>query len=646
MNVHPSFPRPSLTMGLFGLLCCAQAQATGQPPAPAPFAGIPAVPLPASLGFPPYVPVSGQNFSPAQRLVKEGSWIRNQVWTSGTIGDASAYLFPKGYDVTSGYGFLGTDYFSWMVENNFPYYQYDLAHDDHQLDVPLDSSDDAPIERVMMANGTNSYDMASWSIALSAATRNRHFPAVAIDDFTDALVAYHHFLLTSSFPAGFQSYRAGGGGTWQYGETGVDASSGTDGQGRPYDARNAYYWAYPAPRWQNPDPHWDPKAPIGAVMNWPGWDVVTGEQAWAALVAPMQVAYNQNGGRPGWSAVTAPIDALALVGNACRALHAVDLMQNSATGGIYRNVRPPNRPDAAKWFDLSMENNWSLYTGLGFLRAAVLDLRSALPGYKEVLDFDLDQSLLDLDRIQGGMVRFFMNKALVWHAKGQPFGDPLAIGSGFFLQGTAGRAGAARGNTDAFATDVQTWGIAAILGDRKLEQALEPVYGKDFLYDMFQSAIGLGGYWRPDGDGRPVLAGIGFNAQMVQDPASQMSGEWTWGAINAAIVLADFYREPAHLDPVKAGLLLASARTMIAGVDALCSHYYNPRHRPDGREWVGYLYANARQWIPWGWYSNACPSQAATSWAMRVDAGFNSFELGGGSHQATAETLGLAGGMD
>jgi hypothetical protein len=190
-----------------------------------------------------------------------------------------------------------------------------------------------------------------------------------------------------------------------------------------------------------------------------------------------------------------------------------------------------------------MENNWSLYTGLGFLRAAVLDLRSALPGYKEVLDFDLDQSLLDLDRIQGGMVRFFMNKALVWHAKGQPFGDPLAIGSGFFLQGTAGRAGAARGNTDAFATDVQTWGIAAILGDRKLEQALEPVYGKDFLYDMFQSAIGLGGYWRPDGDGRPVLAGIGFNAQKVQDPASQMSGEWTWGAINAAIVLADFYRE-------------------------------------------------------------------------------------------------------
>jgi len=35
----------------------------------------------------------------------------------------------------------------------------------------------------------------------------------------------------------------------------------------------------------------------------------------------------------------------------------------------------------------------------------------------------------------------------------------------------------------------------------------------------------------------------------------------------------------------------------------------------------------------------------ATSWAFRVNAGFDSFTLGGGEHQATVKALGLAGGL-
>jgi hypothetical protein len=523
--------------------------------------------------------LAGRGFSPSDRVVREARWIRNQVWTEGDVRDASSFVFPRSYDVTSGYGFLGTDYFSWMLDHNDAYREYDRTHDDHRLDVPKDSSDDAAIERVMMAWGANAYDMASWSIALSAAVRSQWFSRDEKSDFTAALAGYHRFLLTSFYPGGFQSYRAGGAG-WQYGESAVDAASGADPRGRAYDARNAYYWAYPAPRWQNPDPHWDPQAPPGAVMDWPGWDAVTGEEAWAALIGPMQAAWNQGRGRPGWAAARAPLDALALVGNACRALRALDLMRNSATGAVYRNVRHPGSPDQAKGFDVSVENNWSLYTGLRFLRSALEDLRASLPGHRHALDFDLDQSLADATRIQQGLAGFFRTKALVWHDPGQPFGDPAAVDHGFFLQGTHGRAGDARGNTDAFATDVQ------------------------------------------------------------------MSGEWTWGAINAAIVLADFYREPAHADPARAGELLDTARAMIAGVDRYCSHDYNPDRLPSGRDWVGYLYADDRQWIPWGWYSNPCPSQAATTWALRVSCGFDSFELGGGDHQDTVRSLGLAGGLD
>jgi hypothetical protein len=609
------------------------------------FLGLLSAPALIAQEYPPYAPVAAQRFRPAELLVREAAWIRNQVWTSGTVGDASAYLFPRSFDVTSGYGILGTDYFSWLVDHNPAYRAYDLAHNDHKVDVPEASGNEATIERVMMAWGCNSYDMACWSLALSAATRNRNFSAAQVDDFSDALAAYHHFLVTSSYPGGFATYRVGGTGAWHYGESGLDASQGSDAQGRPCDARNAYYWAFPAPRWQNPDPHYDPLAPAGAVMNWPGWDGISGEEAWVAFLAPMQVAYNQNQGQPGWSARRDPVDALALVGNACRSLRAVGLMQNSATGGIYRKVRTPTRPDDPGGYDVSLENNWSMYTGLRFLKAALADLRATLPGHRQVLDFDLDQADQDLDRILAGIKGFFSSRGLVWHAPGEPFGDSAAVPYGFFLQGTTGPAGSARGNTGAFATDVQTWGIAAILGDRDLERALEQVYGPDFLDQMFQAAVALGGYYRPDPAGRPVLAGIGFTAQKAGDPASQLSGEWTWGAINAAIVLADFHREPGHADPARTAQLLAQARSMIAGVDQLCSHYYNPQHRPDGREWASYLYANARQWIPWGWWSNACPSQAATTWALRVSAGFDSFELGGGSHQATVQALGLAGGQ-
>ena len=602
-------------------------------------------PRPVTDAYPAYTPVAAQGYTASQLLVKEARWIRNQVWATGAVSDAATFLIPRSYDVTSGYGFLGTDYFSWMVDNNNTYFNYDAANNTHKCDVPKDHSNDATIERVLMAWGANAYDTASWAVALSAATRCRPFSREEKADFTNALNAYLKFLVSASYPGGLLSYRAydvNGALRWGYGESGEDAAYGTDAFGNPMDVRNAFYWQFAPPRWQNPDPHWDPLGAPGALMSWPGWSVITGEEAWAAFLGPLQVAYNQNPDRAGWAAATQPINVPRLVENACRALHAVELMQNTATGGLYRNVSPPDGTgDLA--FATSLENNWSMYTGLGFLERALVDLQGSLPRGANRVDVDLDQSLATLRKVRKGMGAFFRNKPLVWHAKGDPFGDPAAVKEAFFLQGTTGRGDAAVGVTGAFATDVQTWGIAAILGDRELEKALEGLYGTHFLYDMFQAAIDLGGYYVTDPARGRILAGIGFNAQEPGDPAAQVSGEWTWGAINAAIVLADFYGEPAHADPVRAAALLGHARAMIDGVNRYASHDYNPQRLRDGLDWVGYLYANKRQWIPWGWFSNACPSQAATTWAFRVNCGFNAFELGGGEHQATVKALGLAG---
>ena len=157
-------------------------------------------PSPSSQAYPPYIPVGTRDFPPAELLAREARWIRNQVWSSGDLSDASAYLFPRSYDVASGYDLLGTDYFSWMLEHNAAYYQYDLAHDDHQMDVPTGSSNDAAIERVMMGWGANSYDMACWAIAMSSATRNGHFSRADIHHFNHALVAYNQGLGRPGLP--------------------------------------------------------------------------------------------------------------------------------------------------------------------------------------------------------------------------------------------------------------------------------------------------------------------------------------------------------------------------------------------------------------------------------------------------------------
>lgn len=594
-------------------------------------------PLPGQNLLPPYRPTAATG---ADLLAREARWIRNMAWTTGDVADASTFLFPRSYDVTSGYGILGTDFFSWMLQHNRDYWQYDHDHDDHAMDVPRDHSNDAVLERVMMAWGADAYDMGCWSLAMSAAARNKLLPASERQDCRNALTAYHRFLVTSSYPGGFQYYRAYGtsGPNWLYGESGDDPAYGVDDQGHACDYRNAYIWQFTSPRWQNPDPAWVPPVQPGAVLNWPGWAAVTGEEAWAIFLGPLQAAWNQGGGAKGWSALTAPLDAPALLENACRALHAVSLMQNSATGALYHHAAAADSPDPKDRFGVSTENNWSMYAGLGMLERALEDFKASVPGYKDRLPFDLDASLATVKRLRGGMRDFFTRKALVWHAPGEPFGQAEARGHAFFLSGTAGEAGAAKGNRDTFATDVQTWGIAAILADRDLERRLEGTLGEGFLDQMFQSVVDLAAYRGPDGE----LMGVGYTRQAQGAPGAVLSGEWTWGAVNAAIALADFHKEPAHADPAKVKQLLAWARELASGVTALCSHDY----AAGGRDWVGYLYANDRVWIPWGWWANPCPSQAATAWALMVNAGFDPFEPGGGHHQETAQALGLAGGLD
>jgi hypothetical protein len=110
------------------------------------------------------------------------------------------------------------------------------------------------------------------------------------------------------------------------------------------------------------------------------------------------------------------------------------------------------------------------------------------------------------------------------------------------------------------------------------------------------------------------------------------SGEWSYGAMTAAKVVADAYEE--------SGGSAANIKTLREDAANMRRLVNSPR-KTVGLDEVGglnnadvdggILYANRRFFIPWGWYANAVSSLCATSWSVMEGLDFNPFVLGGNS---------------
>ena len=227
--------------------------------------------------------------------------------------------------------------------------------------------------------------------------------------------------------------------------------------------------------------------------------------------------------------------------------------------------------------------------------------------------------------IKQGMVKYFTGQGgvTVFNRDGN-----------YFYSATDGTTAA----TD-FAVDVQTWGATVIAtskkdptepGDPDLLQAITDTYGDDAMYKMLQAAITQGGYR----DQNNKLLGVGYTAQQPTDSFYELSGEWTLGAINAAIVLADHYKN----DSSKYSTLIAEAKDMMEGVTQETSSLQGNGKKDSGSR-ISYLYANKRTFIPFGWFSNKMPAMASTGWSLMVNSCFNPMELGGGNYQSICQQL-------
>ncbi len=393
-------------------------------------------------------------------------------------------------------------------------------------------------ERILATYGQNIYDGATWQIALAM--------------MGETTIASQQTKRLLAGQSGDLKIRASDK-VFQYGDSKVN-----------FPDNGSFFFRMISDQWSLTDPM------TGETVNWMDWKPILGENAWAALIGPLQVAYAKYHGQ-------IPLDSEE-VKLAVNLLPALKAMQ-SPIGGIYHSTwgvwgKSPH--------DISTENNASLYAGLQMLKQVLLNQKDP-------------QNLVEtqVNPLIEGIEKFFRDYAY----------DPA---QGVILQGGLYNAPEHPDqfipSTD-FAVDVQTWGIT-VIGPKKIDEW----FGSGTAYKIWQNTKKRGGFFE-----NGVLKGVGY----TDGPSEVLSVEWTLGAILLVKELDKVYHLPD---------LQEDAVTMREGVEALKEEVII-----DGEKTLAFDYANTRYFIPFGWWSNKVPSLTSTAWAMMIDRNFNPFVLGGGS---------------
>ncbi len=351
------------------------------------------------------------------------------------------------------------------------------------------------------------------------------------------------------------------------------------------------------------------------------WKAIAGEQAWDRHLSPLQKWFKKYGGRSIKRYHTAEIEIATGI------LEGFELMQ-SELGAIYH---APEGTVGKDPFDISTENNESIAMGLEMLIEVLTLIKNNRNDFKkgdaEKLDSDIERAkkLLYGDEVSGkkGIYDYFKNNAYDQSSGTLYQGGHYDPATKEFvptteIEVTDTKTGEVK-KVSGFAVDVQTWAIA-FFGPAKIDEW----YGKGAASKMWEATKLRGGFYE---DG--ILKGVGFTDHRADitnglpDPNSVLSGEWTFGAIQAVLELARSAEKNG--DTATAKNLVAEARSMRSGVDE------HLRVELEGGV-IAYLYANKRYYIPFGWWANKIPSLASTTWSIAVDSGFDFSKLGGGKY--------------
>lgn len=279
---------------------------------------------------------------------------------------------------------------------------------------------------------------------------------------------------------------------------------------------NAYFFRIIADQYLQDDPRFGENE----VKNFPNfdrlhhedWKPITGEQAWAAIIGPLQMAYVRYKGN-------IPVNCREMK-LAIDILPAVEAMR-SPIGAIYHSPTGTHGKDP---HDISNENNFSMHAALVMLYEITKDkdpmtaarvnyLILGIENYFRKYAFDSREGVF----YQGG---FYENERFV----------PTKI----------------------YAVDCQTWGTA-VLGTKFIDDA----YGEGTTMRIWRNVKKRAGFYDRD----RILRGVGYT-----DDHDVLSTEWTAGAILNARLVADAY-EKTH--PYWSRELRKDAITMRIGIEAL-----------------------------------------------------------------------------
>jgi len=505
-------------------------------------------------------------------------------------------------------------------------------------------------ERVDVHNGTNIYDAATWQIAVVLGSVVNHF-GNSLDLDAYQLASNQNQVLgrlhnVRDIPTGSRA-------------TTLNALFLYNGS-RITDPKSAYAFRMTAPVWLAPDPLKDSRYSklirvgtlpgnnpryLPGLLSWSDWKPITGDNAWAFFVGPLQAAYIHF--VLGLKESFVPFADLS-VQNAIAALPAFAAMQ-SRCGAVYYAPEGTitNAGDAAvNPRFVSVENNLSLFAGLRVLEATLaeeLSGEASLTTAQKLLiarNTALIEAMLSGGPLPGDR-----------HTKGlRAFLRVHAWREGEFVQGgfadEPGAAGEWRPVLEPKAVDVNTWGVAA-LGSRQIEAW----YGFGAAYRVWKSLRHWGTYGKEH-----TLWGVGYSDDdgngETPDGTFQsgvLSAEWTAGAIVMLRNMISYYGSlsPNSAHATRARELVAELRSderdLILGMQHLRFSRYTeeelPGKPPDYANLIAgtkspvrsepYVYASRRYRLPFGWYANPLPSTSSTAWAILVADHYDPFGYGG-----------------
>lgn len=377
-------------------------------------------------------------------------------------------------------------------------------------------------------------------------------------------------------------------GQWLYGDGGARLAR---------QAGSAYFYGAVCDRFELVDPLTGeerfPEGLGGSRFRWSYFDPFLGENSWATLLAPLQIAHRK------WQSGTASADELASreLQLARSILPACKAMQ-SGIGAVYARPAADGKPQERL---IVNEANLTLFAGLLMLRQSLMEV-----GDSRDQD-DLIEELLE------GLLSYFRSHLFSrqeprrLHACG-------IVQESTFLPDTG-----AWGQAVPFAVDVHTWGMS-ILGIEEIDSKL----GHGACLDLWRTVKSHAGYY-PTGSTEDPISGVGYSSGPDAEPVHDVcSPEWTFGAINMCRILASEYEAPGpRQDLNTAAQFRADEKSMLRGVEAF---ELAPETPFPSR---AYPYVNKFCDTGFTWFAIPVASLCSSAWAILIRERFNPFRLGG-----------------